>query len=344
MKSLYTFMLLVLCSTISINAQKVVALHSPTNGVQYFDGTSALQDAYNAAVATDTIYLPGGTFTPPALFDKQLTIFGAGHHPDATSATQATTISAHVYLGDNADGFYLEGVNISGSLYLGDANDVSVNDIVVKRNHFDSLIAQGTGDTNTSNNNLFVENVIYSLSTHNLRSSSFSNNIIEHRSNGPFFNLQFVNNVFITSYYNGSYPIITYANSCVFRNNIFLQEYTYLCSGDGQSEWMNNIFCHSNPTLGLDPVLTSNYNMSRADVLVDQTGSIFDYVHDYHLKTGALSNLGDDGTQTGLYGGVYPWKDFSIPTNPHIVSKTISGSSDASGNIQVDITVEAQDN
>lgn len=344
MRTTFTlFVLAILCST-TIQAQKVVALHSATNGVQYFDGTSALQDAYTAAVTTDTIYLTGGTFTPPSLFDKQLTIFGAGYHPDATTATQATTISTHVYLGDNADGFYLEGVNISGNLYLGDASDVSVNDIVIKRNKFNSLLAQGTADTNTSNNNLFVENIIYSLTTHNLRSSSFYNNIIEHRNNGTFLDLQFVNNVFIQSYFNSSYPIITYANSCVFRNNIFLQEYAYVCHGDGQSEWINNIFCNSNPYLGLDPILTNNYYMTRAEVLVDQTGGTFDYAHDYHLQPGAAANLGDDGTETGIYGGTYVWKDYSIPTNPHISSKTISGTSDSSGNIQINIQVQAQTN
>jgi hypothetical protein len=346
MKSFYTLILLVLCSTLTTNAQKVVALHSDANGVQYFDGTSALQDAYTAAVATDTIYLTGGTFIPPALFDKQLTIFGAGHHPDATTATQATTISTHVTLGDNADGFYLEGVHINGNVVLGDANDISVNDIVVKRCRFGTLTAGGASETNTSNNNLFVENIIFTCNVNNLRSSTFYNNIIQNR-NYNFTDLLFVNNVFnYQSFSSNHWTIENYANNCVFRNNIFLNESAYISEGNGQSEWINNIFCSpsTNTNLGLDPILTNNYHMSRSEVLVDQSGDNFNYAHDYHLQPGAAANLGDDGTETGIYGGVYPWKDFSIPTNPHIVSKTISGSSDASGNIQVNITVEAQDN
>jgi hypothetical protein len=346
MRAIYTFVLLLVTSTLVINAQKVVALHSATNGTQYFDGTTALQDAYDAAVATDTIYLPGGTLTPPSLFDKQLTIFGAGHHPDATTATFRTTLSGSVTLGENADGFHLEGVFISGDLRLGNSNDISVNDITIKRCRWSSLTAPGTSETNTSNNNIFVENTILKLNEcRNLRSSSFFNNIIETYTGYELYDLYFVNNVFIHSDTGGSITPTHTAYNCVFQNNIFLHEGNIILGG-ADNTLENNIVCYTGPylSLGTDPTTVNTYIMNRAEVLVDQTGNAFDYAHDYHLQPGAAANLGTDDTETGIYGGVYAWKEYSIPTNPHIISKTISGASDSSGNIQVDINVQAQSN
>jgi len=344
MKTIFSLAFIVLCSTLTLNAQKVVALHSPTNGTQYFNESGAFVEAYEAAVVGDTIYLPGGTHTPPSVFDKQLTIFGAGHHPEGTTATFKTTISGQVIIGENADGFHLEGVNITSDLYLGSpGTDMSVNDVVIKRCKWGNLRVPGS--TNTSYNNAFVENIFTSIyDGSNLRSSSFFNNIIvSGNRNASLTDLYLSNNVFlyedISGYIYGGFTF----NNCVLQNNIFVNQGSELSYG-ADSTFENNIFCHGTPSLGTDPTLVNNYYMTRSEVLVDQTGSTFDYEHDYHLQPTAASNLGTDGTETGIYGGAYSWKDYSIPSNLHIVSKTISGASDASGQIQVNITVEVQDN
>lgn len=346
MKTRFTLLLLAICFSSTNYAQKVVALHSPANGVQYFSESAAFQEAYDASIAGDTIYLPGGTHTPPTLLDKQLTIIGAGHNPDVTTATFATTISGNFNLGENADAFKLEGVYITGAIVLGNGSDISVNDVIIKRCRFGDLYAQGTTETNTSNNNVFVENVINQIyDCRNLRSSSFFNNIFEVNSYQPIWDLYFVNNVFNFSDTYSTISPTHNATNCVFQNNIFLHEgYNVVVGADNTFE--NNIICHTTAglVLGTDPTVVNNYIMTRADVLVDQTDALFDYAHDYHLQATAALNLGTDGTETGIYGGVYPWKDYSIPTNPHISSKTISGASDSSGNIQVDINVHAQTN
>ena len=67
--------------------------------------------------------------------------------------------------------------------------------------------------------------------------------------------------------------------------------------------------------------------------------------NNYRLKSTSLGhNAGTDGTDIGIYGGVFPWKDGSMPSNPHIISKTIPGTTDASGNLNVNIKVEAEKN
>lgn len=352
MKTKFTLLLLAICFSSTIYAQKVVALHSPTNGVQYFNSDTAFQEAYDASIAGDTIYLPGGTHFPPSVFEKQLTIFGAGHYPNATTATFATKISGNVNLSEEADGFYLEGVEITLDLNL-ETNE-SVSSITIKRCTWRNV--NNVGDaTNASVNNIFIENVFNSLNdVRNMRSSTFLNNIIEggdtpyHPFRYEITDLSFLNNLILYSDATGAIypPIYVGARNCLFKNNIFLMEGNTISAGNGSSTWVNNIFCTSSttPTLGLDPTLVNNYFMARANVLVNQTGGVFNYDDDFHLQPGAAANLGDDGTVTGIYGGFYPWKDSSIPINPHISSKIISGASDTNGNIQIDINVHAQDN
>ncbi len=342
MKTKLTLLVLTLLFSTTLLAQKVVALHSPGLDVQYFSSDNPLQDAYAAAqVAGDTIYLPGGSMIPPSKFEKQLVIYGAGHYPSATTATFNTTISGSISLSQEASGFHLEGVYIAGHIFF-DTNE-SVNDVTIKRCRMGDLSMNGDR-TNPAENNTFVENIINQVyNIDNLINSMFFNNIIQYRV-GDARNLIFLNNVFTFS---SNSSVVVYANNSMFKNNIFLQESNTICGGAGGSTWSHNIFCtgSANPPLGTNPILISNYSLTRAEVLVDQTGSSFNYAHDYHLQSGAglPTYPGDDGYETGIYGGFYPWKDYSIPVNPHISSKTISPTSDASGNIQLDINVHAQD-
>lgn len=344
MKTKLSLLVLFVFFTTILFAQKVVVLHSPVNGVQYFNDDNPLQSAYAAAeVVGDTIYLPGGSMQPPVRFEKSLVIYGAGHYPSATTATFETLISSSVTLSDEADDFHLEGVKINGDIYF-DANE-AVENVLIKRCSFNNIRIYGDR-TNPAVNNTFVENVINeSCYIDNLTNSMFFNNIIT-GSVAAARNMTFLNNLFLYSIpYNDGYQVIGYANNSMFKNNIFLQENNNICEGAGASTWSHNIFCTSStsPGLGVDPILISNYFMTRADVLVNQSGGIFDYTHDYHLTATALANIGDDGLQVGVYGGFYPWKDFSIPVNPHISTKTISATSDANGMIQININVHAQD-
>jgi len=326
----------------NLNAQKIVALHS-ASGVQFFSDDNPLLSAYAAAVDNDTIYLPGGSFSIPPKFEKKLRIIGAGHYPSATGATWKTILSGNINLSDEADGFYLEGIQ-GVNIYFD--NNESINDVVIKRCKLNSITI--TGDRSApSENCVFKENIINAMGLENLLNSSFFNNIIQNKVSTAR-NLTFLNNVFLYSDY--YYYIFSYANNCVVKNNVFLQESDHhgVADGSGQSTYSHNIVCftfdpNATSAFGNDPILDTNYSMLRADVLVNQTGSAFDYSHDYHLTTAAQANLGDDGTVVGIYGGFYPWKAESIPTNPHISSKNISNTTSTTGTIHIDINVHAQD-
>ena len=323
----------------------MVALHSPTNGVQFFSNVDPLIEAYNASIAGDTIYIPGGVFTPPANFDKKLTIYGAGHFPSATTATLPTNINGNITLNENADGFHLQGVNILGHLTF--TNNHRLDNVTIKRCRIQAQFnVQGAG-TNRGENNYFTENIFVGIFYYadNLLNSYFISNIFQSPIYAVCTQLTFLNNVFLFNGNSGNWVFNGGAYSCIFKNNIFVSgtnSYSDFYIVAGTNTFSHNIFCHAAPALGSNPILINNNYVAKADVFVNQADFTFDYTDDFHLQSATATLLGDDGTERGLYGGVAPFKEESIPVNPHISSAIISNQSNASGLINVNIEVEAQ--
>lgn len=321
----------------SLNAQ-TIALHS-ASGVQIFKGNTALALAYTAAVNTDTLYLSGGTFVPPSFFDKQLTIFGAGHYVDSTLTTGKTFINGHVTLQENADLFYLEGLEINGNLTF--TTNHSINNAKVIRCKITGNTDMIGDLTNATNNLALIGNVfIGTVNLQNTVNVLVSNNIFQIFLFNTYGN-QINNNIFLYGGYIDPYCVFT-GNNNQLNNNIFL--YTSgIASGSGNT-YANNLFVMSSPSYGTTPtVLNSHVNIPQASIFVDQTGVAFNYDHNYHLQAPA-TYLGTDGSEVGIYGGIFPYKEGAVPTNPHIQTKNISAQTNASGELNVNISVEAQKN
>ena len=85
-------------------------------------------------------------------------------------------------------------------------------------------------------------------------------------------------------------------------------------------------------------------NQSISSIFVNYAQGGFSYSDDYHLQATSLGkNGGIDGTDIGIYGGLFPWKDGSVPSNPHITVKNIATKTDNMGKLNVNVTVTAQD-
>ena len=131
MKRLFTSLFILLFAQAA--SAQLVALHS-TSGVTHYSGSSAFVNAENDALAGDTIYIPGGSFINTTI-KKRLTIYGAGHYPDSTTATGITYLSGNLLLDNDADGTHIEGVRVSGQLQMiGD----TVSDVTIMYTKFDS--------------------------------------------------------------------------------------------------------------------------------------------------------------------------------------------------------------
>ncbi|KOH47137.1 right-handed parallel beta-helix repeat-containing protein [Sunxiuqinia dokdonensis] len=335
----FTLIVSLIAFTLTVGAQKV-ALHS-SSGIQHFTGTGAFVDACNAAIAGDTIYLPGGGFSTPGAIDKKLLIYGAGHYPDSTTVTGKTIISGSISLYENADGFHMEGIDLTGSLST--PANASVNQIVIKYCRIQGEIYI-RGDQSNPTLNLMVTNCVVqgTLRLENTQNAGIFNSIFNGEINGSYGNL-FQNNIFLLSNYSSTvYRYTLIGDNNTIENNIFLRTSDREISGNSNII-RNNITPKTDPFWGNTPTLENNYtNVPVASIFMDQTGNVFDYTHNYHLQAPA-SYLGVDGTQVGIYGGHYPYKEGAVPSNPHFVSATIAPQTDADGKLNVIIQVTAQD-
>jgi hypothetical protein len=337
MKRINLFLLLT-AFAVTTFAQKV-ALH--TNGnVHIFNGTDPLVSAYNASQPGDTIYLPGGSFNPPANFEKQLTILGAGHYPDSTQATGKTFINGSVQLRENADNFHIEGVEITGSVIL--YNNESVNGVIIKRCKINGLFNVLGNLTNPSSNLSCIGNVIVGrINFENAQNVLLSNNIIQNTFQSSNGNL-ITNNIVLGFVYGSSMDYLFYGNNNTLNNNIFIWN-GYNADVNGQGNvYNNNLYVAATPNFGTNSIASGNYvGMLQANIFVNQTGTAFNYAHDYHLQSPA-TYLGTDGTQIGIYGGAFPYKEGAVPSNPHIESAVVTPVTDGDGKLNVQIKVRAE--
>lgn len=335
----FLFLIIAIATTMTVNAQ-IIALHS-TNGTQIFKGPTALTAAYTAAQSGDTLYLSGGGFIPPSAFDKQLMIFGAGHYVDSTLATGKTFLQGNLALSENADNTIIEGVDINGDLIFS-ANQ-AVNNVTIRFCRMNNFTA--TGSSNPSQNLSLINNAISgAVDLTNVVVALISNNMLAYFT-GTTNGQQIYNNIIFSSYYS-IFDIYGKGNNNTINNNIILFtpfHYLFGWSGNGNT-FQNNVFVAASPSFGTTYTALNNYvNIPQTDIFVNQTGSAFNYTHNYHLQN-PTTYLGTDGTEVGIYGGTFPYKEGAVPSNPHIQLKNIAPTTDANGNLQIEIQVEAQDN
>lgn len=338
--ALVGFLVLLASPTI---AQNLIAVQNGGTPTFY----EKLEDAISNAVAKDTIYIPGGVFQNipenTLTINKELHLIGAGHHPDSTSVTNPTYIMANIVVVSGAskssfEGFYLTDFSfIAGSSAL----DEDVDEIIISRCNIGELrLSRYSTSWNVHEN--IIRGIVmgYSISSSSpyAQNNLFSNNIF-----GEIIILfgignQFRNNIFLANKYLYAFE------SCFFENNIF---FTFNNSSNGVfplCTFNNNLFIPSFSLLDNEFGSNNISNQNQESIFVNLPYTTFNYAYDYHLQPSSPGkNAGTDGTDIGIYGGLYPWKVGSVPTNPHIQFKQVSGTTDSNGNLHVKIKVAAQD-
>jgi len=337
MKKTLFFILLLILSGNVIKAQNLIAVQHGNNATFYTNLDTAIVHAQNG----DTIYLSGGFFSINNPINKRLYIIGVGYNPDSTISTFPTTLNGNLSLASGASNGFFIGFLINGSIIINDT--VSFYTIIRCR------ITGGISMNHSYSNFIFNENIIEGgiYPYQSASNCSFLNNIISIVSywSDSFFNSLFKNNIFLFySYcnYNGCFYSI-YGKYLMFENNIFVNTGNF--GGISNSVAKNNLFVEniSFPN-GTNNGLNNIVNQAQSSIFVNQTGNSFDYTHDYHLKpTCPGKNAGTDGTDIGIYGGLYPWKDGSVPSNPHIINSNIGGTTNSNGALPVNIKVGAQE-
>lgn len=339
MKHFKLLTLLFFFSFTLLNAQKV-ALHSAGN-VRFFTGINALVSAYSASVSGDTIYLPGGSFNAVSSIDKPVVIFGTGHYPDSTQVTGKTYFNGNVVLKNNADNCYFEGIEFTGTVSF--AYNESVNGVIFKQCKFNNLVSVEGDLANPSQNISFIGNVFLRyLSLPNGMNALIANNIIKEGVDASYGNL-IQNNILLSRLPNGSYENFRGSNN-LLSNNVFLLHGSYGMTNGSGNRYYNNLLAFSNPAYGTNATTENNYTgITASAVFVNQSDNLFSYESDYHLATSSVY-IGTDGTQVGIYGGVFPYKNGAVPSNPHISSAQLAPQTNNQGQLNVRIHVKAQNN
>jgi hypothetical protein len=309
------------------------------------NGTSTIhttvQAAYDAASDDDYIYLPGGTFSTnlPSEINKRLHIIGAGMNADSSSVTGITKIP-FLILREGAAGGSLEGVYLYSN--IGNGTSLLFSNQSPTTASLYSVLNCFISNKIVSNNNYWSNITIVKCVIEEI-SAFFENSFITNCHiwgtigiNG--MNFLFSNNIFFNPY-TTSYGGLSLPNNSTYINNIFQISSTLNCS--------NSIF-HNNVN-GLSINGTGNFTLNSIsetwDLIFENPGSLigspiqyYSYfvTNSYHIKpTSACKNSGTDGTDRGIYGGAFPWKDGSIPPNPHIYFKNVAGSTNSGGQLQV---------
>lgn len=310
-------------------SQNLIALQ--TNGVSTF--FTKLPDAVTNAHDGDTIYISGGSYDQITI-DKRLHLIGVGHHPDSTFCTNLSLCNS-VYLTTGASGGSISGVRICDLNYGPSGIEMTTNFIVTR-----CWIGYCTLYPRSTNNS-FSENIIQLLNGSNAINNIFLNNIIgqaESFGSNTFKNNDFLGGNQSCGSSGGTGSSISYISNSIFENNIIIGS-----SGIGSTIFNNNIFLNGLPT-GENIGLNNLFNQDQSSIFINQTGNVFDYSHDYHLKsTCPGKNAGRDGTDIGIYGGAFPWKEGSVPANPHFQRVQIAPKTDTNGNLNVKIKMAAQE-
>lgn len=331
MKKIILFLIFVL--PLVVFAQRRVALQHQ-GSTTIFGGTQPFIDAYNASSSGDTIYLPGGGYSPPTI-SKRLCIIGAGIHPDSSNVTNRTILLGDLYIDSLGSGSHFEGFVVNGGIIF--TNNQKVDSITIRRIYSNYIDISGVNPINKSTGLRIVENFINgSIACQHTNGIFIANNVCQ--------NISYVTNGWIVNnliYYTGYGYNLIGVNESLLENN-------YFEGGWGFTACINNTFNYNafgwNPTSDVSNVWNNSYtSVSSTSLFYNYQWSSSFAIANYHLQNPLLF-LGSTGTEIGLYGGYNPIKDGSVPMNPHFQQKNIAPNTDPSGNLNITIKVAAQNN
>lgn len=333
MKTTILIVLLMMASFVCVQAQTMIAVQNDAGSTFY----ASLDTAIVKAKAGDYIYLPGGNFTISKPIDKKLQIVGVGHNPDSCVATRITQVSGTIRIYKGSDHGSITGLKITGSIkFSGDNTDNVFPNIKLSYYSIERCNIGADVRLLIQTSNIMVNECVINGSVTGSSSQGFflTKCIVSGSVSGFIANSFADNNVFLNTSF-------TSFSGCFFRNNIFLN------SGPAPSAGSTTVFQNNSFTSAVSSLYNCHNNIVAATtgLFKNKTKTGFDYDQDYHvLATSPAHNAGTDGTDLGIYGTSSPWKEGSLPGNPHVQkvqSKTVST---IDGKLDVKTNISAQDN
>ncbi|MEO8067817.1 MAG: right-handed parallel beta-helix repeat-containing protein [Flavobacteriales bacterium] len=323
-----------------------------TGAPQVFTDINA---ALAAAQADDRLYFSGGTFTSATAITISLPLhfIGAGINPDSTATTSTTTINTDggqdIIFTTGASGSTFSGIRFDPSGYLQygiTAADDDPTGMLFQRCEFQDRQYLQFTSTGASSSTLFDECVFHSFIWGNAGvTATFTRSIFD------------VGSTAIINFDSGGLLV----SHCVFLGetkfdgnlNAVVENCIFTFSGAngplyqcGNATVSNSIFTSPVPTTSLGLISVANQlGVPVGSIFVNETDGNYQYTDDLHLAVGSGGIGGaDDGTDIGLYGSGTPYKPGAVPFNPHFRAAVIANSTNANGDLPVNIRVAAQPN
>ncbi len=321
--SIFTILLIVSLN-IATAQSPLMATLDHAGEITHFYNSNALASAVSAAEDGDIITLSSGSFNGTNI-SKSITLRGAGMD---NVYGEATYIKSEISITDTIQELQIEDLSASYITFQnGKVFNLNLERCYIrtfrnqKNNNIEALsclscrIEALSNITNaTIKSSQIINSVIGSIS--NISNAKVYNSILNPSSN---FTNSVIWNSIIPSSTRLSDTISAY--NCIGWNGSSTDIF-YSCSGS------NNTFIRSSISIFKDTSITpSSFN---ADFL------------SYELSDDIKSTyLGNDGTEVGIYGGVFPYS--SKPTTPKIIKCNVANKSTADGKLSVDIEVSAQE-
>lgn len=351
-KILFAMTVLFGCATVSFAQVTFVATLQHEGEFTVFYNSSALQQAYNAAVNGDTITLSGGNFSFSGSFEKGVTVRGTGFEHDLpTVLTSEMTFRSK----DAEQTATFEGVQFGNNTYIYNSNsDLGQGRInFIKclfnsevRARYDNSYSTEHGPITRFNNCIlrnrmyfeqysypyfvFTNSYVYAphcSSSISANLTAFENCVISYRYNS--------NGVYSSSYYydlsSSAYYLNFYNSIIIFDNNPNYDFPSTATAINCLSIGNNNLFQY------LYNNSTNRYANNIADVFTSYVagytkGDTFELT-----ETAASTYLGTDGTQMGMQGGVKPY----TPVVQYPVITTLqAGQTTKEGILNVEVGVD----
>lgn len=312
-----------LCCTMVAWAQNeaAVAILQKSNGeVKIYNGSSALQNAYNDAEETGSVItLSSGTFNSPGNIQKSVNIYGNGFEVNEQNGiTTPTTISSGLNFSTGSDEKSLENFRIEGIYINGEVKVQQTKELVISKCRLTDFTISG--------NNVEALTIQQSLLTRSIQGSYYE-----------------IKGLTVKNSYIGYKLSASHENNRIFFDHCLLP--TGAEGGHSKAVYTNCIFhglyhasIATNSTvkhcilrdISVDGcIVEGNWTTDGTDIFEDggylenYYGCYYDASRTYKLKN-PETYVGTDGTEVGIQGGMGFNK---VPSTPVVksLSPTVEG-------------------
>lgn len=289
-----------------------------------FYGTTALQQAHEAATDGDVVTLSSGTFHSENI-TKAITLRGAGMAINAETQTEPTVLvnSFNISIPDETpQRLTIEGIYTSDCILIKKLKNAMF--LKNKINRFD-LNSDGVGTNLTFIHCRFIEGYFSNITS----SASFLNCI------GPSFSGK--NFTFSNCILGIQRNYINLASVSEYKNCIMLGPIS--SSINSTMSFYNNLYITDDKNLTLTSANNTNVKIDSYDERIKYL-LLYSNDNDYKLTEEVKAIMkGTDGTEVGIYGGSLPYDP--TPTNPQITKFNVASKTTADGKLSVDIEVKS---